>query len=114
MVANYTTQKILIDNRSLVNIFYWPAFLPMKFGKKKIQSVTLSVVGFVGEKLYPIWAITLPITARTTPQSTLMMVDFFIVNCPSADNAIIGRTTLNKMRDVTSTYHLKMKLPKEA
>lgn len=42
------------------------------------------------------------------------MVSFLVINCPSAYNAILGRTSLNKMKAIPSTYHLKMKFPMEA
>ncbi|KAL5575126.1 hypothetical protein UlMin_016825 [Ulmus minor] len=38
-------------------------------------------------------------------------MDFVLVDCPSPYNAIIGRPTLNKIRAVTSTYHLLVKFP---
>ena len=41
------------------------------------------------------------------------MVDFLVVNRPSAYNAIIGRPGLNKLKAATSTYHLMMKFPTE-
>jgi hypothetical protein len=41
------------------------------------------------------------------------MVKFLLVDRPSAYNAIIGRTTLNELKAVTSTLHLSMKFPTE-
>jgi hypothetical protein len=41
------------------------------------------------------------------------MVDFLVVDRPSAYNAIIGRPALNKLRAATLTYHLIMKFPTE-
>ncbi|KAL5548398.1 hypothetical protein UlMin_003629 [Ulmus minor] len=46
-----------------------------------------------------------------TTESYLTPVDFVLVDCPSPYNAIIGRPTLNKIRAVTSTYHLLVKFP---
>jgi hypothetical protein len=40
-----------------------------------------------------------------------VIVDFLVVDRPSAYNIIIGRSTLNKLRAITSTYHLMMKFP---
>jgi hypothetical protein len=37
------------------------------------------------------------------------MVKFLLVDQPSAYNAIIGRASLNELKAVTSTPHLKMK-----
>ena len=39
------------------------------------------------------------------------MVDFLLVDQPSAYNVIIGRQTLNALRVVVSIYHLAMKFP---
>lgn len=43
-----------------------------------------------------------------------MVIDFLVVNYPSASNAILGRPALNQMKEVTSTYHLLMHFPIEA
>ena len=40
-----------------------------------------------------------------------MEIDFLIVDCPSTYNIILGRPALNRLRAVTSTYHLKLKFP---
>ena len=44
------------------------------------------------------------------PTKVTQMVDFLLVDQPSAYNAIIDRPTLNALRAVVSTYHLAMKL----
>jgi hypothetical protein len=41
------------------------------------------------------------------------MFKFLLVDRSSAYNAILGRTTLNDLKAVTSTPHLKIKLPTE-
>jgi hypothetical protein len=55
--------------------------------------------------------VTLQVTARTSPRQATIMTDFLIVGRPSAYNAIIERLTLNKLRAITSTHHLKLKFP---
>lgn len=37
------------------------------------------------------------------------MTDFIVVKAPSPYNAILGRPTLNNLRVVMLTYHLKIK-----
>ena len=57
--------------------------------------------------------ISLSLTAGTTLKVSIVMVDFLVVDRPSAYNAIIGRPRLHKLRAATSTYHLMMKFPIE-
>lgn len=47
------------------------------------------------------------------PKQTTILEKFLLVDIPSAYNAIIIRVTLNELRAITSTPHLKMKFPIE-
>ena len=51
--------------------------------------------------------------AGTYPKQAIKKVDFLVVDCPSAYNVIIGRPTLNRLRAITSTYHLLVRFPTE-
>jgi hypothetical protein len=73
----------------------------------------LSTYQFGGEQVKPIGIIPLLVTARTAPRLSTIMVEFLVVDQPSAYNVIIGRSALNKLRAATSTYHLMMKFPTE-
>lgn len=42
-----------------------------------------------------------------------MMIDFLVVKVPFAYNLIIGLLTLRMAQAKVSTYHLKVKVPKE-
>ncbi|XP_023894423.1 uncharacterized protein LOC112006372 [Quercus suber] len=64
-------------------------------------------------KVYPIGAITLPMTVRDYPQHIIKDVTFVVIDCSSTNNAILGRPTLNLLKVVTSTYHLMIKFPTE-
>ena len=67
------------------------------------------LMGFTGDRVCSIGIITLPITVGTYPKTVSKTIDFLIVNCPSAYNAIIRRPTLNRLRAVTSTYYFLIK-----
>jgi hypothetical protein len=47
----------------------------------------------------------------TASKQSIVMVNFLVVDRPSAYDSIVGRSTLNKLWAVTSTHHLKMKFP---
>jgi hypothetical protein len=112
-IAGFTTRRVMIDNGSLVDILYLPAYQQMKLDKDKLRPMDTPLVGFTGDKVCLVNIITLPITVRTYSKTVSKTVDFLVVDCPSAYNAIIGRPTLNRLRAVTSTYHLLVKFPTE-
>jgi hypothetical protein len=112
-IAGFTTRRVMIDNGSSADILYLPAYQQMRLDKDKLRPMDAPLVGFTGDKVCPVDIITLPITGSTYPKTVSKTVDFLIVNCPSAYNAIIGRPTLNRLRAVTSTYHLLPKFPTE-
>ena len=55
--------------------------------------------------------VTLFVVVGDYPQQITKNVTFLVVNCSSAYNAILGRSTLNLGKVVTSTYHLMIKFP---
>ena len=108
-IDGFTTRRVMVDNSSLVDILYLPAYQQMKFDKGKLRPMEAPLVGFTGDKVCLVGIVTLPITVGTYPKLVSKIVDFLVVNCPSAYNAIIGRPTLNRLWGVTSTYHLLIK-----
>ncbi|PON49326.1 hypothetical protein PanWU01x14_230980 [Parasponia andersonii] len=51
------------------------------------------------------------VSVGTFPRVSTVMTQFLVVDCPSAFNAVLGRSTLRELRAVTSIYHLTMKFP---
>ena len=103
----------MIDNGSSADILYLPSYQQMKLDKDKLSPMDAPLVGFTGDKVCLVGIVTLPITVGTHPKTVSKTVDFLVVNCPSTYNAIIGRPSLNRLRAVTSTYHLLLKFPTE-
>uniref|UniRef100_A0A2N9EL99 Uncharacterized protein n=1 Tax=Fagus sylvatica TaxID=28930 RepID=A0A2N9EL99_FAGSY len=93
-IADFTTRQVMIDNSSSADILYLPAYQQMKLDKEKLRPMGAPLVGFAGDKVSK-------------------AVDFLVVDCPSAYNAIIGQPTLNRLRAVTSIYHPLLKFPTE-
>ena len=101
----------MVDNGSFADILYYPAFQQMRIDRKCLVPTNAPLVKFGGTKVYPLGAVTLPMTIGDYPQQITKDVTFLVVNCSSAYNAIIGRLTFNSWKAITSTYHLMIKFP---
>uniref|UniRef100_A0A2N9HJA8 Retrotransposon gag domain-containing protein n=1 Tax=Fagus sylvatica TaxID=28930 RepID=A0A2N9HJA8_FAGSY len=112
-VAGFITRQVMIDNGSSADILYLPTYQQIRLDKDKLRPMDAPLVGFTGDKVCPVGIVTLPIIVGTHPKTVSKIIDFLVVNCPSAYNAIIERPTLNRLRAMTSTYHLLLKFPTE-
>lgn len=83
----------------------------MKIHRHELQSVHAPLYGFTSDAIHPVNSITLPLIVGDAPHQATVMVNFLVVDYPSAYNIILGRTTLNNLHAITSTRCLKMKFP---
>ncbi|RRT45916.1 hypothetical protein B296_00021517 [Ensete ventricosum] len=110
-IANACVKRIKIDIGRSVDILYLDAFHKLGMTNRDLIPMTSTLTGFTGDAITPVGIATLPITFGDEPRTKTLMVPFMVVDLPSAYNVIIGRTTLNKLRAVVSTYHRSMKFP---
>jgi hypothetical protein len=83
----------------------------MGIARDKIKPFGLPLVGFTGERVPIMGVISLPIKCGTSPKDSTVMADFLVIDQRSTYNAIIGWPMLNKLKAITSIYHLMMKFP---
>lgn len=111
LATNFTTRRILINNESLADILFWDAFSKMGIDEEQLKPAPTTLKGFTGDAVQPMGSITLPISVGTDLYVATVMTEFLVVRTRSAYNAIIGRPTLNALKAITSSYHLKIKFP---
>ena len=108
-VGDCNIHRVQVDNGSSADILYYPAFQQMRIERERLIPTNALLIGFGGTRVYPLGAITLPVTVGDYPQQITKDVTFLVVDCSSTYNAIFGRPTLNSSKAVTSTYHLMIK-----
>ena len=67
--------------------------------------------GFSGEGSAAIGTIELVITLGEGPRTVSKLLEFVVIDCPAAYNAILGRPTLIAFEAITSVRHLALKFP---
>ena len=112
-VGDYNTYRVLVDNKSSTDILYYLAFQKMQINRERLVPTNAPLIGFGGTKVYPLGAVTLPVTIGDYPQQITKDVTFLVVDWSFVYNAIIGWPTLNSWKAITSTYQLMIKFPIE-
>ncbi|XP_075500014.1 uncharacterized protein LOC142538590 [Primulina tabacum] len=87
------------------------AFVQMDLQGYQLETVETTFFGFAGHAVYPEGDIVMPLTLGTRELNNAIMTTFTVVDAPSSYNIILGRTAMNELRTVASTYHQKIKSP---
>ncbi|KAK3024869.1 hypothetical protein RJ639_044481 [Escallonia herrerae] len=107
----FQVKRILIDIGSSADILFEDAFLQMGISEDRVKPITSPLYGFTGASA-PVRGIApLTVIIGEAPQQATHTLDFLIVKVKSSYNGILGRTGLNRLQAVASTYHLLMKFP---
>ena len=67
LIADFNTQRVLVDKGSTDNILYYLAFQQMRIDKEWLLLSDMPFVGFSGSKVFLVGTVTLPVTIGTYP-----------------------------------------------
>jgi len=73
--------------------------------------VLVPLMGFDGEVVYSDEIIQLPLVLGQGSRTSRVLLDILVADIPSAYNMILGRSGLNTLQVVPSTYHMVVKFP---
>ena len=91
-------------------IFYFMIlFIHMKLDSELLTKRIIPLVGFLGTTIPVKETILLITIAGQSPKQVVAQINYFIVKNPSIYNVILGRSGLNVLKVIVSTYHLMVK-----
>lgn len=109
LVGNHNIHRILVDISATLNLMYYNTLKAMGLTQNHLVSSNTTLIDFSKESARALRVIKLFVTLGTTPQHVTTMAEILDLDSFCTYNAILGRETLNKIRCVISTYHLKLK-----
>src|SRR4051812_20323114 len=104
-------QRLLVDDGSSCDIIFLEAFMKIRIKANALKECVGGLVGFTGHEAPIVGILTLPMNLGEWPRATTEMIDFLVMDLPSAYNGIFGRTSLSAMGIVTSVRHQLIKFP---
>ncbi|CAL9013591.1 unnamed protein product, partial [Prunus brigantina] len=110
-IADYDVGRVLIDTGSSVNVIFADAFRGLGVADSMVNRQITPLLSFSGDLVQPVGSVSLPIAFGVAPRKTMTYDQFLIVDCPTAYNVIIGRTTLTRVKAHLSPHMLLMKFP---
>ncbi|KAJ7974494.1 Beta-porphyranase [Quillaja saponaria] len=108
-IANFSVNRVLIDNGSFADIIYCNCFEQMGIVKDRLRPFQGALVGFNGEQVIAEGTIELPVTLEDIRYRKTIMTTFCIVKARSSYNVILGRPFLNSARAIPSSWHVCLK-----
>ncbi|XP_072074326.1 uncharacterized protein [Arachis hypogaea] len=103
ILANAHLHRTLVDQGSSADILFKPAFDKLGLDEKELRAYPDTLFGLGDTPIKPLGFISLHTTFGKGVKSKTLSVDFIVVDVASAYNALIGRTTLNRLGAVVST-----------
>ncbi|KAK3024680.1 hypothetical protein RJ639_043202 [Escallonia herrerae] len=110
-VDAFNIKRFLVDTGSSADIIFEDAFNQMGISDDRVKPISSPLYGFTGASTPVRGIASLTIVVGEPPRQAVHTLDFLIAKIKSSYNGILGRTGLNKLQAVASTYHLVMKFP---
>ncbi|XP_068462524.1 uncharacterized protein [Phaseolus vulgaris] len=111
VTAGRKVHRVMVDQGSLTDVMFWTTFNKLQLSPDQLRPYTGCLYGFAGDQVEVRGHLELRTTFTDGVASRTENIRYLVVNSASAYNVLLGRPTLNWLRAVVSTRHMKMKLP---
>jgi len=103
--------RVLVDQGSSADVMLWLTFNKLQLSPDQLRHYTDCLYGFAGDQVEVRGHIEQRTTFTDGITSHTENIRYLVVNAPPAYNILLGRSALNRIGAITSTRHMKMKLP---
>jgi len=103
--------RVLVDQGSSADVMFWSTFNKLQLSPDLLRPYTGCLYGFADNPVEVRGYLELRTTFTDGAASRTESIRYLVVNANSAYNILLGRPALNRLRAVSSTCHMKMKLP---
>lgn len=108
-IINHVAGRIFVDNGSSIDILYGEMFGKMALKADLLTPSPAQMYSLTGDVVMPNGIISLPLTISEHPKTKVIQPNWVVVPGSSAFNAVIGRSTLLELGEVTSVKFLTIK-----
>ncbi|XP_068475022.1 uncharacterized protein [Phaseolus vulgaris] len=102
--------RVLVDQGSSADVMFWSTFNKLQLSPDLLRLYTGCLYGFADNPVEVRGYLELRTTFTDGVASRTKGIRYLVVNANSAYNILLGRPALNRLRAVSSTHHMKMKL----
>ncbi|XP_072054783.1 uncharacterized protein [Arachis hypogaea] len=111
ILANANLHRSLVYQESSADILFKPAFKKLGLEETELKAYPDTFFGLGDMPIRPLGLISLDTTFAKGMRSKTLSINYIVVDVASTYNALIGRTTLNRLGAIVSTLHLCIKFP---
>jgi len=111
VTAGRKVHKVLVDQGSSADVMFRSTFNKLQLSSDLLRPYTGCLYGFANNPVEVRGYLELRTTFTDGAASRTKSIQYLVVNANSAYNILLGRPALNRLRVVSSTRHMKMKLP---
>jgi len=111
VTAGRKVHRMLVYQGSSADIMFWSTFNKLQLSPNLLRPYTGCLYGFAGDQVEVRDYLELRTTFTDGTTSRTENIRYTVVNANSAYNILLGRPALNRLRGVSSTRHMKLKLP---
>jgi len=111
VTAGRKVHRVLVDQGSSADVMFWSMFKMLKLSPDQLRPYTGCLYGFVEDQVEVRGYLELRTTFTDDRASRTESIRYLVVNADAVYNILLGRPALNRLRGVSSTCHMKLKLP---